>query len=202
MSRAGEASLQGFLMRIGGKIIIVGVIVFLLGAIAVPAAIIISFFFHDAGEIQFRIPASITYQIQEPGRYYLWNDYQTVFEGVSYNRSKNIPDGISIVIRDRRTGAPYKLTACTSISSKTGGGTKNSIGYIDAENTGAITIDVSGGTEERIFSFSRFTLGEIFGRIFGGLGLAFLVCITGGGLVAWGVVKASREKKTEKISQA
>lgn len=182
-------------MKAGTRTILTGVVIFLLGAVGIPLVVILSFIFTDSNEIQFKVPGRIQYTIKEPGRYYLWNEYQTIFDGLSYNRSTSIPDGIRITIRDTQTGSLYDFEGNTSISSSGGASAKNSIGYIEAKDTGSIIIDITGGIEERIFSFSKFGFWDIFGRIFGGIGLAFLVCIVGGGLVALGIIKLSKSNR-------
>jgi hypothetical protein len=49
---------------------------------------------------QFLIPGSTQVAIAEPGRYYLWNDFQTFYDGKSFNRSQRIPDGLKIMVKD------------------------------------------------------------------------------------------------------
>lgn len=171
---------------------------FVLGAFAAPLAIILSIIFTDSNEVQFKIPGNTLYTIKEPGRYYLWNEYQTIYEGLSYNRSKSIPDGIRITIRDKETGSLFDFIGYTSMSSTGSASAKNSIGYIDAQNIGTISINIAGGNEERIFSFSKFGLWKILGRVFGGIGLAMLISLIGGGLVVWGIIKLSKKNNEKK----
>ena len=62
-------------MKPGAKIIITGVIMFVLGAFAAPLAIILSIIFTDSNEVQFKIPGNTLYTIKEPGRYYFYRFY-------------------------------------------------------------------------------------------------------------------------------
>lgn len=87
-------------MQKGLKPLILGVALFVVGAFVVPAAVILPLVLSDWSETQFLVPGSAEFLAEEPGRYYLWNDHQTVFEGFSYNRSESLPDGLHIVIED------------------------------------------------------------------------------------------------------
>jgi len=182
-------------MKAGVKTIITGIILFVLGAFVVPLAVILSLIFDDSNEVQFKIPATTQVTVEEPGRYYLWNEYQTVFKGISYNRSKNIPDGIEIKIRNKKTDELYEFVSDTSISSSSRGSSRKSIGYIEVHDVGSIDIEIAGGNEEIIFSFSQFGLWAILGLIFGGIGLSMITCLSGFGLAIWGIIKVSKSNK-------
>ncbi|MCI5223813.1 MAG: hypothetical protein D3924_14355, partial [Candidatus Electrothrix sp. AR4] len=80
-------------MKPGIKPIILGVILFTLGGVALPAAILLPLFLGDSIDKQFTIPGSIQVAIEESGHYYLWNEHQTIFNGKTYNRPENLPDG-------------------------------------------------------------------------------------------------------------
>ena len=186
-------------MKKAGRIrIIAGICIFLTGTVIIPLGIILSLIFNDSNEKQFKVPSSTQYTIGEPGRYYLWNEYQIIFEGLSYNRSESIPDGMQITIHNRATGERYNFISDTSISSSGGSNAKNSVGYIEVQYPGNILIEIAGGNEERIFSFSQFRLWKIFGSIFGGIGLAILICLAGGGLIVWGIIAMSTSSTANK----
>ena len=184
-------------MKPGTKPIILGVILFTLGGIAFPAAIILPLFLDDSIDQQFSIPGTIQVAIEEPGRYYLWNDHQTIFNGKTYNRSEDLPDGIEISITDTATGTLFDFIDTASISISGGNSAKRSIGYIEVSNPTRLQVDITGGNEDRIFSFARATFFEKLKRIFGGVALAFLAGSSGVGLVIWGVVKSTRAKEKE-----
>ena len=189
-------------MTVGIKTIVTGVTFFVLGAVVVPLAIVLSLVIGDKNEEQFMIPGSTQVVVEEAGRYYLWNDYQTVFKGKSYSRSEAIPDGIEIKIKNRETGELFSFVSDTSTSSSSGSSSKNSIGYIEVPTPGSVHIEVLGGNEERVFSFSRSGLLALFGLILGGFGLSMTLGLSGAGLTIWGVVKIVRSnKKSEPTDQ-
>ncbi len=186
-------------MKPGIKPIILGVILFTLGGIAFPAAILLPLFLGDSIDKQFSIPGTIQVAIEEPGRYYLWNDHQTIFNGKTYNRAEDLPDGIEISISDTATGTPFDFIDTASISISGGNSAKRSIGYIEVSKPTRLLVDITGGNEDRIFSFARATFFEKLKRIFGGIALAFLAGSSGVGLVIWGVVKSTRAKEKENL---
>ena len=188
-------------MRPGSKRIISGICIFLAGAIIIPLGIIVSIAMGDSNKLIFKVPGSTSYSVKKHGRYYLWNEYRIIFSGTSYNRSKDIPDGIQIKIHHEQTGKLYPFISNSSISSDSGSSARNSIGYIEVDKPGSIIIDVLGGTEERIFSISQFRVWKIFGLIFGGIGFSVLVCLTGGLVIVWGIIVMARSSPSEKTSR-
>ena len=116
------------------------------------------------------------------------------FTTESYDRAETIPDGLEIEIRDAE-GHQFQLVSDASISSSSGSSAKKSIGYVEVEHPGKVTVQVLGGAEERIFSFSQSGLLKMFGLIFGGFGLSIIVAIAGLGLIVWGIVKIVRANR-------
>lgn len=186
-------------MAPGIKIIASGLILFILGLFVI--TIVIPFFMFDLiensyGE-QFKIPGSTLVIVEEPGRYYLWNNYQTVFEGRSYNRSEEIPDGLEIKIRNKETGKPFDFVTKLSISSNRGTSSKNSIGYVDVLSPGGVDIEIAGGSEDRIFSFSRSVFTSQLGFIVCGALLSMAISFLGFGFAIWGIVKLVKSNRID-----
>lgn len=170
---------------------------FILGALVIPVLMVpfvLPLLFGASNAVQFKIPGTIQATVEKPGRYYVWNDFRTVYEGKSYDRSEGIPDGVEIRVHNSK-GELLKFVSNTSISSSAGSSSKNSIGYVEVESPGKVGIEVSGGNEERIFSFGESGLLKMFGLIIGGFGLSMLVGISGFGIIIWGIVKLVRGNK-------
>ena len=182
-------------MKPGIKTIVVGVSLFILGAVVIPMAIVLSFIIGDSNEKRFKVPGNTQLVIEKPGRYYLWNDYQTVFDGKSYNRSEIIPDGIEIKIMNAETGELFDFVSDSSISSSSGSSSKNSIGYIEIQSPCTVEIEIAGNEEKRVFSFAESNLLKMLGPIFGGFVLSMVFALAGLGIIAWGIVKLVRFKK-------
>lgn len=180
-------------MKPGIKMIITGCAMFFIGAFVVPVLFLLPVIFGSQHEAQFKAPGRIEVEVKEPGRYYLWNDFRTVYNGKSYSRAENIPDGLEIQIRDAE-GHQLQFVSDASISSSNGGSAKKSIGYVDVEHPVKVTAQVSGG-EGGIFSFSQSGLLKIFGLIVIGFCLSMVVALTGFGLVVSGIVKLVRANR-------
>jgi hypothetical protein len=187
-------------MKKGLKTLIVGILLFTVGAFVVPIAFVLPLIMDDSDERQFIIPGATKVEITEPGRYYLWNDFQTIHEGKSYNRSEGIPDGLEIAVTDQN-GQGLDFKSDTSISSSSGSSSKNSIGYVEVTNPGRLVVSVSGNSDERVFSFSQSGIMKVLGLIFGGFGLSLLLAIAGVGFSIWGIIKlVQNNKKSEQCA--
>ncbi len=180
-------------MKTGIPFIVIGAILAVLGAIVVPAGIVATLIFGERDREQFVVPGETRIMAEEPGRYYLWNDYQTICEGRTYHRTERIPDGLQIRIFDQQTGERHDFVSNPSISVSSGQSSRNSIGYIQVRDPGELRIEISGVAEERIFSFSRSVLAHMLWMIVGGISLSLLVGFTGLGLIVWGVVKLVKQ---------
>lgn len=183
-------------MKPGVKRIITGVILVSLGMFGLPCAFLLPLLLGDKNEQKFIIPGSTQVTIIEPGRYYLWNNYKTVLQGKTYNSSESTPDGIQIKIRNGETGELFDFVGDSSMALSTLRNMKTSIGYIEAQEGGSLHIDVEGGNEERVFSLSKFSMRAMFGLIFGVLGLSLIICCSGFGVLAWGILRAAKSKQT------
>ncbi|MBT4823185.1 MAG: hypothetical protein HN742_29070 [Lentisphaerae bacterium] len=182
-------------MRTGIKTIIAGVILFPLGACVVPLAIVLPLILRDSDEEQFTVPGKAQIAIQEPGRHYLWNDHETIFEGRSYNRSADIPDGTQIMITNAQTGEQFDFVGDASISSGSRGGARKTIGYVEIQTPCTVEIEVVGGDCERVFSFSEFELLPMLGLILGAFASAGILTMAGLGITVWGIVKLARSNE-------
>jgi hypothetical protein len=183
-------------MRKGLKTLIAGIMLFLVGGVLAPLAIILPIILNDSDGQQFLIPGSTEVTITEPGRYYLWNDFQTVYDGKSFDRSERIPDGLEIVVKDE-AGNSLLFKRDTSISSNVGSSSKKSIGYVEVDKPGKLTVSVSGSSDQRVFSFSQFDFLRLLGFVFGGIALAVIMSLAGIGITIWGIVKLVKNKKGE-----
>lgn len=180
-------------MKSGLRTLITGVLIFVIGSFVVPMLLILPLLLNESPNDRFLVPGSKDVTIDKPGRYYLWNDHKTIFQGKSYNKLEGIPDGIEILIQ-YEDGAKLPFTSDTSIYSSSGNSSKQSIGYVELGEPGKISVSIIGDSEERVFSFSKSNLKKIFIMIFSG-GIASALSAFGGiGLIIWGIVKLARNK--------
>jgi hypothetical protein len=177
-------------MKPGLKTLIAGVLL-CLGAFVVPVLSVLPIIFGKSDEIQFNVPGKQEFTATDTGRYYLWNDYRTVYHGKSYDLPENIPGGMDIRIRDTN-GSELQFVNDASTSVNSGTDSKKSIGYVQVDQPGKLEIEVSGGAENRVFSFAKSRLLKIAGLVLGGMALSVLIVILGIGLIVWGIVKLVR----------
>jgi hypothetical protein len=185
-------------MKPGVKTIIAGGATLLLGIIVVPLVFILPLLHGKQGNAQFKSPGSGVFAIKEPGRYYLWNDFRTVYDGKVYDKSETIPDGYEFRFRDA-DNLQLEFLSDSSISSSFNSSAKKSVGYVEVPHPGKVTVEVSGGNEERIFSFSQSRLLKMLGLILGGSALFMLFCLGGIGLIVWGISKLARSNRKNEI---
>ena len=175
-------------MKPGLVTLISGIALFMLGAFVILFLLIVPLFLNESADQQFLVPGSQQVLIEDPGRYYLWNDFQTVYEGRTFNRSQNIPDNLTITVTNP-IGETLTFRSNTSISFTSGSSSKNSIGYVDVSDPGKLMVSVSGDTEQRVFSFSQSIFPKMLLAILGGGAVSLLVALAGIGIGIWGLVK-------------
>ncbi len=184
-------------MKKGVKKLIGGGILFVAGMI-LPFLFIVPLFFQN-DDITFRVPGSVEIYIEEPGRYYLWNNYSTVFESRSYSFDKELPHGLSFSLIEKDSGSTIPMKSDSSISSESGNQKKSAIGYYELANPGEYTLSVSGNTENRVFSFGKSFFGKgilFFGGMILGMVLAFAAAIGALLLIIFGIIDLVNESKT------
>ena len=186
-------------MKAGVKQIIVGVVVFGMGAICVPFVIVLTLVRDSVDLLEFEVPGAAIAFVDTPGRYYLWHDYQTVYDGRTYHNPIGLPDGLMIEIT-QQGGMPLDFVSDPHTRFSSIGRARQSIGYVELSKAGQVTIDVTGEAESRIFSLSPFSFGRVVGLVIKGLLLAVLAAFSSLGLIIWGIVKlANAPRKSAKV---
>jgi hypothetical protein len=186
-------------MKAGVKQIIAGLVVFGIGAICVPFVIVLTLVRDSVDLLEFKVPGAAIAFVDTPGRYYLWHDYQTVYDGRTYHNPIELPDGLMIEIT-QQGGMPLDFVSDTHARFSSIGRARQSIGYVELSKAGQVTIDVTGGAESRIFSLSPFSFGRFVGLIVKGLLLGVLAAFSSLGLIIWGIVKlANAPRKSAKV---
>ena len=182
----------------GKKKIIFGVILIIIAVILtfLPIALLIPEMVSKSQDIAFKAPGSIEISIEEPGCYYLWNNYKAVFEGQKYSVNHELPDKISFSLVKKDTDVIISLASDGSTTTSFGDNAKISIGYYDIVDSGSYTLTVSDIQEERIFSFSKSIFGSPF-LVAGGMLVLFLLSsIAGIGaliLIISGIINLTRK---------
>lgn len=183
-------------MKRGIKTLITGITLSFLGMFVFPMIFILPILFDNSENPAFIIPGSSEISVEEAGRYYLWNNYRTVFNSTTYNRPKTLPDGLEISI-ETSTGEILNFIPHTSISTSDPSSSRSNIGYVEIEQPCRVNILISGNAEPRVFSFSRSGFNKIFGLFAAGIILSISVSLIGGALAVWGVFKMVKSSSTK-----
>jgi hypothetical protein len=183
-------------------LLISGIVLFVGGIIAY--AILMTFLFLPLwtllicnDDIQFLIPGTVEIEIEDEGRYYLWNDYKTVYEGKSYSKPEEIPDNLIISLKTKDGALDYDIIGKTSISRSSDSTSRKSIGYFDVTVPGDYILEVKGESKPRVFSFGQFNYDTVEFAVFLGIGgtVCLLMIFAGFALGVVGIVKMVKAKR-------
>lgn len=175
-------------MKRGNKLILAGAGLFVLGIALVPAVVAWLLMTSAPGDAaRFEVPGTARVVVDVPGRYYLWNDFETEWRGDRYRASETVPESVEIAIWRVDTDEIHPFVPDTSISTRSGSEARNSLGYVEVDRPGALEILVAG-VERRVFSFARTRIFALFRRLFGAIAVAVFLALGGAGLVIWGIV--------------
>ncbi len=161
----------GKTVAVGGTLVLVGVVVFV--------ATFISLARGGPGEAEFKVPGSFQAEVKEPGRYYVWDNRRTVFEGRTIHHKSGFPAGLEVVVRDS-IGKQLEFVEDDSAGWSVGNHAKKSVGYVELQSAGQVEIEVVGSSDsERVVSFSPSTLRQAMGRTFVAVGVAVALGLSG-----------------------
>jgi hypothetical protein len=183
-------------------LLILGIILFVGGIIAY--AILMTFLFLPLwtllicnDDIQFLIPGTVEIEIEDEGRYYVWNNYKTVYEGKSYSKPEEVQDNLLISLKTKDEALDYDIIGKTSISRSSDSTSRKSIGYFDITVPWDYILEVKGETEPRVFSFCQFNYDTVeFAMVLGiGGAVCLFVIFAGFALGVVGIVKMVKAKR-------
>jgi hypothetical protein len=177
------------------KYIILGVVIFVAGAVATPIVLVTYLFTLEDQTQKFKIPGRLEVSIEEPGKYYLWNEYRCVFEGKTHSSSRELPNGIFFELVGMNTSEKPPLNSNQSMSVSSGNDLSVSIGYYKVTQPDDYILEVFGETEERIFSFGTSRFSKIMIAVATGGAISMVVSLTGIAVVIYGIVQLVKKKK-------
>ena len=183
-------------MKPGLKQIIAAVLLLGIGVIGVPLVIVLTLLRDSTDLLEFEVPGTAMAFVETPGRYYLWHDYQTVYDGRIYNNAQELPHGLEIEIKGKG-GVLLDLVNASNTTFTSKGRARQSVGYVEVLDAGQVTLNISGDAEPRIFSFSPFSLGRFAGLIVKGVLIAIAAGLSALGLIIWGIVKLANAPRKE-----
>ena len=184
-------------MKPGIKRIIAGALLMIVGFVLIPVGMVLQTIRHAGSDSHKFLTSNITeVRVDEPGRYYLWNEYETVYMGANYSQSSSLPHGMVITVVDEQEST-LALQSGASISINNMGNSKNSIAYVEVKRAGTYLIRVEGMDETRVFSWSSFEPMDMLMSFVVSLLLIVLLTLMGAGLVVWGIMRLCRKPRVE-----
>lgn len=146
-------------MKPGLRPLIIGIVI-LIAACILPFLFLIPLFKDDSLNVQFAVPGEFEVLIEEPGRYHLWHDYQTIFEGTTVRNDPSLPNGLTISI-ENPDGTPFDLQRNANTNVQIMGTAKQSIGSIEVTAPTTVRVSVAGEPTGHVFSFGESRIGSI-----------------------------------------
>jgi uncharacterized Tic20 family protein len=125
---------------------------------------------------QFLVPGSVTISVDNPGTYALWDELSTFFENKSYQSSNELPGGMTIRVRDARSGSEVLFSPSSGGTETIGSVKRKEIGDFSLGRSGSYVIEVTGDFPQRVFYVRRSAAKEVFS------GVAIVVLL---GLAGW-----------------
>ncbi|NIO03851.1 MAG: hypothetical protein GTN74_04355 [Proteobacteria bacterium] len=148
----------------------------------------------SSGE-SFLAPCEITFSLESPGRYVLWHEAETFFEGTWYSSSPELPHGTTIKVLNHQRGDELILTSSLGTTESVGRATKHSICSFWVEKAGEYTIEISGLESPRVFSLRESIAKTVLLTLIQG-GMIFLMGGLGGaGLIVYTALKRNKTKE-------
>jgi hypothetical protein len=136
-------------------------------------------------------PGTFETRTEESGRYYLWDNHLTMFDGRKVQNSSDFPDDIQISIREK-DGKQLVFIRDDGHGWRIGNHAKSSVGYVDSLKPSDIVVQTQGGSEERVLSFAKAKEGQEVWRKLRGFAFAAIAFVLGLPIVFWGLMVRSR----------
>ena len=147
-------------------------IAFVIVGIAIFAITLVQLIRGPALDPQTKVPGTVTAEIDTPGRYYLWDNHWTTFEGKKMKYADDWPNDATVTVRDSNETV-LDFVPDSSQSWSIGNSGKTSVGYVDIASKSTIQLDIDNVGHDRIVSVSNRTMKqELWSRLVGfGIGL-------------------------------
>ncbi|MCC5808545.1 MAG: hypothetical protein JJU00_19615 [Opitutales bacterium] len=168
-------------MRPGLLYIIFGATLFLLGIAAVPVMIVLPLLTaHGGTDGRIDAPGSGVVEIVEPGRHYLWHEFEGTADGRRRRTPEFLPTEWYITITDA-DDTELSLTPDTSVSVTSGTTRRRSLGYFSVETPSEITVEARGDGPPTVLTVSAFDFRALTRRFLSAFAIGFAA--SGAGIV-------------------
>lgn len=119
----------------------------------VPAAVLRMISDKSALSFQLKAPGMKEFEISKPGKYVLWNETQTMFDGQTYSSSVSLPGGIHFELVELGSSTSIPMTSDTSTTFTVGSTVRHSVGAFEVTKSGKYRLSAMGQFPDRIFYF-------------------------------------------------
>lgn len=127
---------------------------------------------------QTKVPGTVTAKVDASGRYYVWDNHWTMFDGERVQYTADWPDDATVVVRDAN-GAELEFVTDASQNWSIGNNEKTSVGYIDVPAATTIRLDIDDVGRDRIVTVSNRTMKQELWSRLGGFGVGIGVGAVG-----------------------
>jgi len=141
---------------------------------------------------QFLGPGRQAIELARGGKYVLWSDYSTLFEGQRYDGLEALPPGSRLQVIHVATGAALAVGAAAGAGSNIYGTKRKSIASFVAPEPGRYEIIIEGDFPRQVFSASADVLAGTLWAIFGGAAAILAGLAAGATLGIWIYVRRNR----------
>ena len=169
-------------------------------SLAAVAALVAWFVLALDGGTQFLAPGRQVVELDRPGKYVVWNDYRTLFQGRTYDESERLPENVSITVLDPASGTALVVAPSGGMRSDMLDAVKVSVATFEIARPGRYEIIIEGGFPQRVFSVSRDFLFNMLGMIFGVIAVVVVGFSLAFAIATWAFIK--REEAREAAAQA
>ncbi|MCA9168605.1 MAG: hypothetical protein KDB23_13110 [Planctomycetales bacterium] len=140
---------------------------------------------------QTKVPGAVVTEIDAPGRYYVWDNHWTMFDGERVKYAADCPHDAKITVRDAN-GADVEFVPDASMNWSIGNNEKTSIGYVDIPTATTIRLDIDGVGRDRIVTVSNRTMQQELWSRLGGFGVGLAVGAVGVSICFLGLLMRRR----------
>jgi hypothetical protein len=140
-------------IRPHGRWYLIPVIVALAAIFLVPVWIVAMATHRPTYAVQFTVPGQKDLQIPRPGRYVLWDETDTWFQGQHFTSNSNMPAGLRIQLLAAGTTNTIPMAPAITSTMTVNQTVRHSVGTFRIEKPGKYQMAVTGQFPVRVFYF-------------------------------------------------
>jgi hypothetical protein len=120
--------------------------------------------------VQFMVPGSKDFNLTVPGKYVLWHETETIFQGRTYSGGQ-LPNGLLMQLSNTAARAVVPLVPDQSTTMTSGGSSRRSIATFQITTPGPHLLSIEGKATPMVFSFGK----SEWGNLVWSLGIGFIL---------------------------